>query len=274
MKILSWNINCRSSVRRKIPDLVIESIAAKNPDVFCLNEFVKGVNYREFIDRLSKLGYEAFVDPRTTGCSGNEILIAVKREHAVMTESFVINNDHKNPNFLHVAITRKNEEKINLIGVRIKILSPEKNLSKDEKEKFQIKEAKERMCQLNNLVSYLEKLEGQQIYAIGDWNNYYYDDNSKIDTWKSDDTYLQNYYSYPLLVSKMATLGLTNYTPQGYSWLNKSVRSKKKYIRNDHVFSNANVSDLNYCWAFTNSINYIPDEVGYPDHAMLLFTAH
>lgn len=275
MKVVTWNINCRSS-KGGIPKMVIKELLRTNADVACLTEFVKGENYHEFIDELRAFGYEVFTDPRTTEYSGNEILIAVKSEYAIKTETFVICNDDKNPNFLHVTITRENEKKINLVGVRVKIMSPKNNLSKDEREKFQINEAKERMCQVNNLASYLQKMDGK-IYVMGDWNNYFYDDNSKVDSWKLDKAYLQNYYSYPLLVNKMETLGLTNYTPQGnrqsvYSWVNKNIWSNKKYIRNDHVFSNTKVYEVTYCWEFTNSTEYISDKVGYPDHAMLIFT--
>ena len=74
MKIVTWNINCRSS-KSGIPKMVTEELVKTKADVVCLTEFVKGENYHDFIDELTSLGYETFTDPRTTECSGNEILI-------------------------------------------------------------------------------------------------------------------------------------------------------------------------------------------------------
>lgn len=271
MKILTWNINCRAH-KGEIPKMLVEELVKKNADVVCLTEFVKGENYHGVIDELTSLGYETFTDPRTE-YSGNEVLIAIKNQYAVKTSTYIIDNDDSNPNFLHVVSTIKNNN-YHFIGTRVKITSPHYNISKDKKHSVLIKEAKQRMSQVDSLLEYLAKLDGQ-ICLMGDWNNYAYDESSRVNSWVTDKAFLQNYYSYPLLIEKMSAIGLTNYTPQGnvnkvYSWVNKKVQSDKRYIRNDHFFSNMKVKDVLYCWDFINSPDYIPDKVGFPDHAMLL----
>ena len=46
----------------------------------------------------------------------------------------------------------------------------------------------------------------------------------------------------------------------------------KRYIRNDHLFSNiTEISNIQYNWKFTEQPNY-ENKDGYPDHAILTAT--
>lgn len=114
---------------------------------------------------------------------------------------------------------------------------------------------------------------------IGDFNNNHYFENQTIDSWRNDMEFLQNYYSYPLLVKCMKNeINLKNHTPTGkinevYSWVNQSLPHNdiKRYIRNDHLFTNLTVLNVNYNWNFLKNPEY-KNQVGYPDHAILSAT--
>lgn len=277
LKILSWNVNQRAGYTNLngIPELVLNELQKRNSDIVCLLEYFKTKNHRSFCHSLENLGYRVFADERLMIGKNNEVLIALKKTITVDDSLNVLPNDSRYPDFLQATI-KNNDKKLHIIGTRIKISSPPKNISQKQKDSFLIKDANERMNQINNLLNYVKNLKGR-VCIVGDFNNYFYTENSKVDSWADDKRYLQNYYSYPLLVNAMSKLSLINHTPQGetdkvFSWTNRNVRSDKKYVRNDHIFSNVSVSGERYCWNFLHSENYIPDTVGYPDHAMLMAT--
>lgn len=270
IKIVAWNINQRSKTLGFIPKLVLEEITKQKANIIILTEYVKNSNHLEFCTSLESLGFQVFLDGNLV--NGNQVLIAIQKSLTSEFEVHVLPKSLSYPDFLHVTI-KNGKEKFHIIGTRIKIGSPPKKLSYKENQEFQINDANERMQQINILVDYLKKLEGN-ICIAGDFNNYFYTEESKINSWQHDLMYLQNYYSYPLLVEKMSKIYLTNHTPHGetnkvYSWANKSVHSVKKFIRNDHIFTNLNVLNKEYYWGFLNSEDY-SDKIGYPDHAMLV----
>ena len=76
----------------------------------------------------------------------------------------------------------------------------------------------------------------------------------------------------------MVNKNLKNHTPTGkinevYSWVNQSLPHNdiKRYIRNDHLFTNLTVLNVNYNWNFLKNPEY-KNQVGYPDHASLSAT--
>ena len=152
------------------------------------------------------------------------------------------------------------------------------SLSYNRKLPLLVKDAKERLLQIEYITEYVRKLNGK-ILLMGDFNNFHYFEHQKTDSWEHDKEFLQNYYSYPLVVEKMNEVNLATYSPTGnydevYSWINPKIRADniKRYIRNDHLFSNlAEISDIKYIWEFTKNPNY-QNKVGFPDHAILSAT--
>lgn len=247
MKIVTWNINCRSS-KGGIPKMVTEELVKTKADVVCLTEFVKGENYHDFIDELTSLGYETFTDPRTTEHSGNEILIAIKNEYAVKTSTSVICNDDNNPNFLHV-VSRIDDNNYHFIGTRIKVGG--ENLNHD---------FKNRRTQLESLAKEISKIEGEPSLVLGDFNNGWYTDTDNKNSYSGKP---RQFYSYPILVQEMGNINYQVYTPnEGYSWANG--------FKLDHCLSNVRKNiQVEYCWDFKKNRNYM-NKIGYPDHAMLI----
>lgn len=251
MKILSWNINCRSG-KGGIPKMVIEELVRTNADVVCLTEFVKGENYHNFIDELNAFGYEIFTDSRTTKYSMNEILIAIKREYAVETDTFIICNDDNNPNFLHV-VSKINNRKYHFIGTRIKVGGTDLN-----------EDFLNRRMQLQSLMNEISNIEDEPSVVLGDFNNGWFTEND------SKDSYLgkpRQFYSYPLLVEEMKSINFQANTPRNNcSW--------GYGFKLDHAFTNnlVEVKNVEYDWEFEQHPAYKKKAVDYPDHAMLLVT--
>lgn len=251
MKIVTWNINCRSS-KGGIPKMVAEELLKTNASVVCLTEFVKGENYHDFIDELSTFGYEVFTDPRTTDYSGNEILLAIKSEYAVETDAFVICNDDNNPNFLHV-VSKINDENYHFIGTRIKIGGNDLN-----------EDFINRRTQLQSLMSEISKIEGEPVVVLGDFNNGWFTDKDNKDSYSGKP---RQFYSYPLLAEEMASISFQANTPRNdCSW--------GYGFKLDHAFTNdlVEVKNVAYSWDFEQNPAYKKKTVGYPDHAMLLVT--
>ena len=249
MKLISWNINCRSG-RGSIPNLVVDELRKINADVICLTEFVKGNNYTTFIDELNTLGYEVFTDPRTTEYVGNEILIAIKKEYAIETDVFTICNNNNNPNFLHV-VSKINGQNHHFIGTRIKVGGKDINT-----------DFINRKTQLCSLMNEIRKIEDEPSILLGDFNNGWYTENDKKDSYAGKP---RQFYSYPLVVEEMESIGYQVDTPKNFSWGNG--------FKLDHVFTNklVEVNSTLYDWDFKKHSEY-KHSVGYPDHAMLLVT--
>lgn len=277
LTVFAWNINQQSkNGGGRIPNLVIDEIENLKSDIICLTEYVKGSNHDEFCNELKSFGYTVFADPRNIGLK-NEILIAIKADLAKNTRTSILPLDELHPNFLHLE-TKIDDEVLHIIGLRVQISFIDNKLPYREKLPLQIQDSKERMVQINHVINYIKELSGK-ICLIGDFNNNHYFENQTIDSWRNDMEFLQNYYSYPLLVKCMKNeINLKNHTPTGkinevYSWVNQSLPHNdiKRYIRNDHLFTNLTVLNVNYNWNFLKNPEY-KNQVGYPDHAILSAT--
>ncbi|PIO78100.1 endonuclease/exonuclease/phosphatase family protein [Streptococcus parauberis] len=275
--IATWNINQRSNKGGgNIPNLVIDELEKLSVDIICLTEYVKSSNHVNFCKELDSLGYSVFVDPRNESFK-NEILIAVKKKLAKDTRIKVLPLGDLYPNFLHLK-TRFDNTTLHIIGVRVQISYIDERKPYHEKLPLKIQDAKERLEQINQVIRYVQNLNGN-ICLIGDFNNDHYFENQTVDSWKKNMEYLQNYYSYPLLVQSIKNeINLENYSPTGepdkvYSWINKRLKkdNPKRYIRNDHLFSNVVVSNSTYNWSFFKNPDY-KNIIGYPDHAILTAT--
>lgn len=263
IKILEWNINQRSHYRGRGIELVSDEIRRVNADLVCLTEYVKGEQHSTFCDEMHELGYSTFLAP-TTGDKKelkNEILLAVKTNFLNNSTQKITGTDEAfsftkkevlPPNFLHLQIDF-NDEPLHIIGCRIQT-----------RKDYNIEDAKERMDQIHLIVEYIKKLYGG-IVVTGDFNNFFYSETSTVYSWSHDKTYLQNYYSYPLLIKAMNEVALTAYTPKGYSWKNE----KEIQFRLDHLFTNLKVNQKEYSWEFTENPKYRVAN-SYPDHAMLI----
>lgn len=271
LKILNWNVNQRSGLGEQIPDVVINELKHLDADVVCLTEYK---NHFEFCEQLKSLGYSLFMYPEYIEKFQNEILIAIKTKFDTLPKLTTFPKEDMFPDFLHLQIDFEGTP-LHIIGARIKIATINNTLPYNRKLPLLVKDAKERLLQIEYITEYVRKLNGN-ILLMGDFNNFHYFEHQKIDSWEHDKEFLQNYYSYPLIVEKMRAVNLATYSPTGnydevYSWVNPKIRADniKRYIRNDHLFSNlAEISDIKYSWEFTKNPKY-QSKVGVPDHAIL-----
>jgi endonuclease/exonuclease/phosphatase family protein len=271
LKILNWNVNQRSGLGEQIPDVVINELKYLDADVVCLTEYK---NHFEFCEQLKSLGYSLFMYPEYIEKFQNEILIAIKTKFVTLPKLTTFPKEDMFPDFLHLQIDFEGTP-LHIIGARIKIATINNTLPYNRKLPLLVKDAKERLLQIEYITEYVRKLNGN-ILLMGDFNNFHYFEHQKIDSWEHDKEFLQNYYSYPLIVEKMRAVNLATYSPTGnydevYSWVNPKIRADniKRYIRNDHLFSNlAEISDIKYSWEFTKNPKY-QSKVGVPDHAIL-----
>ena len=271
LKILNWNVNQRSGLGEQIPDVVINELKHLDADVVCLTEYK---NHFEFCEQLKSLGYSLFMYPEYIEKFQNEILIAIKTKFVTLPKLTTFPKEDMFPDFLHLQIDFEGAP-LHIIGARIKIATINNTLPYNRKLPLLVKDAKERLLQIEYITEYVRKLNGN-ILLMGDFNNFHYFEHQKIDSWEHDKEFLQNYYSYPLIVEKMRAVNLATYSPTGnydevYSWVNPKIRADniKRYIRNDHLFSNlAEISDIKYSWEFTKNPKY-QSKVGVPDHAIL-----
>lgn len=276
LKILNWNVNQRSGLGEQIPDVVVNELKHLDADIVCLTEYVKGKNHFEFCEQLKSLGYSLFMYPEYIKKFQNEILIAIKTKFVTLPRITTF-PEEEFPDFLHLQIDFEGAP-LHIIGARIKIATIDNTLPYNRKLPLLVKDAKERLLQIEYITEYVRKLNGN-ILLMGDFNNFHYFEHQKIDSWEHDKEFLQNYYSYTLLVAKMSEVNLATYSPTGnynevYSWINPIIRADniKRYIRNDHLFSNlTEISDIKYSWEFTKNPKY-QNKVGFPDHAILSAT--
>ena len=276
LKILNWNVNQRSGLGEQIPDVVINELKHLDADVVCLTEYK---NHFEFCEQLKSLGYSLFMYPEYIEKFQNEILIAIKTKFVTLPKLTTFPKEDMFPDFLHLQIDFEGTP-LHIIGARIKIATINNTLPYNRKLPLLVKDAKERLLQIEYITEYVRKLNGN-ILLMGDFNNFHYFEHQKIDSWEHDKEFLQNYYSYPLIVEKMRAVNLATYSPTGnydevYSWVNPKIRADniKRYIRNDHLFSNlAEISDIKYSWEFTKNPKY-QSKVGVPDHAILTATVN
>ncbi|VQA47205.1 endonuclease/exonuclease/phosphatase [Streptococcus pneumoniae] len=277
LKILNWNVNQRSGLGEQIPDVVLNELKHLNAHIVCLTEYVEGKNHSEFCEQLKSLGYSLFMYPEHIKKFQNEILIAIKTKFVTLPRITTFPKEDMFPDFLHLQIDFEGAP-LHIIGARIKIATINNTLPYNRKLPLLVKDAKERLLQIKYITEYVHKLNGK-ILLMGDFNNFHYFEHQKTTSWEHDKEFLQNYYSYPLVVAKMTEVNLATYSPTGnydevYSWINPKIRADniKRYIRNDHLFSNlTEISDIQYSWEFTKNPNY-QNKVGFPDHAILSAT--
>lgn len=274
---MNWNVNQRSGLGEQIPDVVVNELKHLDADVVCLTEYVRGKNFFEFCEQLKSLGYSLFMYPEYIEKFQNEIMIAIKTKFVTLPKLTTFPKEDMFPDFLHLQIDFESAP-LHIIGTRIKIATINNTLPYNRKLPLLVKDAKERLLQIEYITEYVRKLNGK-ILLMGDFNNFHYFEHQKINSWEHDKEFLQNYYSYPLIVKKMTEVNLVNYSPTGnydevYSWINPKIRvdNIKRYIRNDHLFSNlTDISDIQYSWEFTKNPKY-QNKVGFPDHAILSAT--
>ena len=94
------------------------------------------------------------------------------------------------------------------------------------------------------------------------FNNGYFKDGETSTSYNGKS---REFYSYPLLKEESKVVGLNLHTPKEYgSWKNMKL---------DHILTRGlNLINPIYDWGFTKNNNYQPNEIGVPDHAMLLAT--
>ena len=250
IKILLWNINQRSSISSRIPQVVVEEIMKHNPDIFVLTEYVKSQNHMNIVEQITDKGYTVLSDPRYIK-GVNEVLIACKNGYRIDSVSILPINE-KNPNFLGATLSVR-DIKINIVGTRIRTSGGKSQEELDQN-------YKEKKIQLESLKNHLRNIQGTTIVA-GDFNNGSFKEGETICEYKKRGVARQ-FYSYPLVRQEMEEIGYFVNTPkEGYSW---------KECALDHLCTNkCTAKDVLYDWSFTKNSQYCPNKVGYPDHAIL-----
>lgn len=256
-KILVWNINQRSGKGggKHIPSVVLESI--QGHDIVILNEFYKVKEWESDFAPLFE-SHEIFV----TDNEKNEILIAVKKDIAVLESYTSPSNYTLNlPDYLEVKC-RINGQKVAIVGARILVDKYDYPQGVDE-------EMKNRRLQAMTLINRLKTLkeEGYAIVGGGDFN-----------TGRRANE--NEFWSIGVLKNLLPP-AIELLTPKGYS---HELHKGEFAGTPDHILCDkALYMDLaDYDWSFTENYKEIYDEYRdeegnwvdsipnpYPDHAMM-----
>lgn len=181
LKILNWNVNQRSGLGKQIPDVVVNELKHLDADVVCLTEYK---NHFEFCEQLKSLGYSLFMYPEYIERFQNEVLIAIKTKFVTLPKLTTFPKEDMFPDFLHLQIDFEGAP-LHIIGARIKIATIDNSLSYNRKLPLLVKDAKERLLQIEYITEYVRKLNGK-ILLMGDFNNFHYFEHQKTDSWEHD----------------------------------------------------------------------------------------
>lgn len=113
MKIASWNLNHRS-VRKNIPQGVLDVIGELAPDVLVLTEYVDDDSHEGFKDGLTKHGFSKISVSKSIK-GHNQVLIASRSGHSLGTMLAPVPDSHAETNYLSVHIDGADLE---IIGLR------------------------------------------------------------------------------------------------------------------------------------------------------------
>lgn len=114
MKLVNWNINHRAWPK-PIPELVPNAIAALNPDLLVLTEYVRGPSHDWFVSRLSELGLKhVLLSQESRG--ENSVLIASRRTMVPGRRTAPPIVSALPSNFLHAELP---EDGVQVMGIRV-----------------------------------------------------------------------------------------------------------------------------------------------------------
>lgn len=243
---MEWNIHGMAGYGNYyIPvRIIVDSVLEMNkPKIVILTEFVKSTGYLDLKSALNHMNYEVFAteyEPNTNG-----ILIALdKRTFNTEIEGISLENTENYPNYFQINTTLKNinNEKISIIGIRIREGAEEE--------------------QLSNGIDHLNKIENHFI-CMGDFN-----------VWDSClEKHIQNKNLRKQKKKWVKKGDFKSLTEWSYVFQNENKAPL------DHViYKGVNLKKYDYIWSFVknkngynnrNSEDYKSDLIGIPDHAIL-----
>ena len=274
LKIIEWNLNCRSDKEAIIADFIKDII--ENEDIIIFTEIVKSDSVLQLMKELNEYNfYESY------NTVGNQIIIATKRNIKVtrIISKIPKTSIYNAPDFLHIEIMI-NRVKYQILGIRIRI---------DDGSEDDYKERRKQFEYFSNYVSDLDN-----VIILGDFNNSYirgdlnasYSETKKLyeknDSVKPRVTRFFNYQMMKEIIGE----DIKTFTPSNKkSWGIKIIDNNFDYgyIQNDHLMVSKNISveKVEYDWGFIdkNKEKYLSMDVdktgrinvekGYPDHAVL-----
>jgi len=262
-KVIGWNINQRSGLGEKIPELIFQELLEQNADVIVLTEIVKNDSFSLLIQRLHDAGYESAISRNE---NTNEVCIIWKADIyqlRLVDDSLVTSKENDNPNYLMVQLMDQEGKKINVVGYRIRV----GNIESAE-------EYEGRARQMKIVTERLACLHGPTL-VVTDSNNLRRGADRKE-------------WNLSVLDSMLFDIGFKRNTPAGSSIYAEKAVSPEYEFAEDHIITNwIEVSDLQYdrdfvkrdtsvyIWGrdFTKLVegtsDYLQIMVGYPDHAII-----
>ena len=236
MLLLTWNLNHRAA-RRRIPAWIVTAIAAQNPDVVVLTEYVEGVDHESFVSSLASLGLSSCV--WSSAAKGqNQILIASRQELCRGDLMAPPLHESVPSNALHVVLK---DTRVNILGFRMPAFEGKARPLKREVWNW-LQNAGATLRQLPSVIT------GDFNTAPGDSRTYCGD-----------------------CLEQMSSDGWQHVLPgSGFSW--KSARYGTERVI-DHTFLSPTfpAAQAAYLWDFHSlAENAASGIVGFPDHAILI----
>ena len=252
LKIIEWNIHGADDVYGyEMPSFVTEEILNnQKPDVFVLTEFIGNTSSEEAMNRL-RTKYTLYDNFK----NGNAVLIGVKNTlNIVSAKSYELIPEPDMPNFLGLELVFDPQKKINIIGMRTRILL---RGSKEAKSTFKIK-------QLSMVNRFVEQIEGPY-FLIGDLNvlGSWLNKPQQRETWNCGDG------------------GISVIPEYSAAWKNPWRNEIAKAPLDNFIYKDVVIGQTKYDWDFRNKHGnhdiyfsnsdelILPVKKGYPDHAIL-----
>ena len=262
-KVLGWNMNQRSGLGKKIPELVVRELLDQDADIIVLTEVVKNDNWSAFVQKMREVGYESAISKNE---NANEVCILWKADLyqlRMVDDSLITAKDNDNPNYLMVELKNRDDQKFNVVGYRIRVGSKESD-NEYEGRARQMKMVTERLATLT-----------EPTIVVTDSNNLRR--GATVEEW-----------NLSVLDAMLSEICFKRNTPDGSSIFEETAVSPEYEFAEDHIITRGiEVRDVQYdrdfvkrdtdvyMWGqdFTKLIEgtsvYKQIRVGYPDHAIV-----
>ncbi len=167
----TWNLHAQGGYGRVwTPEWVVTEIVRYDTDVVILTEFHPAAPEKECFARLlEEYGYLCAVSENR---QGNEVMIAVKREHPIVYVAWVpCYGKNRVPENLRVDVLVNGEELVTVLGVRIKEVKSGNHEALRRAGKVDAVQAQTRLAEAQALFGGVRELK-QPVLIGGDFNTY------------------------------------------------------------------------------------------------------
>lgn len=168
---MAWNLHAQGGYgRHSTPDWVVTEIVRYGADVAILTEFSPAAQEKDRIARLlEEYGYDCAVSGNQ---QGNEVMIAVKRDHPIVYVAWVpCYGKDRIPENLRVDILVNGKELVTILGVRIKEVKSDNHEALRRANRVDVAQAQARLAEAQALVNWTGDLE-QPVLIGGDFNTF------------------------------------------------------------------------------------------------------